>query len=266
MRTELHTSSRVYEQPALYVGSRIEHESERAVLRRIVELLTRDRRTAVILANANVGDRQIDLVVALNEVVLVIEAKGYRRPIRGSENGLWQVQLASGEWNDIPSPYLQAREATLRVRDAMRAFERREIPYPRSAVVIVPTIRQGSKAHPGDFKVSIIGLEGLDSLLRERQQEAWALNRWKAFAKHLGLIQVGAVDAACDSSLFGAEELLRQYQTAFRRDNSGSEPFVPFLCQHGSRTISTEEVTRMLCRDGASMMIRGPLDVENVVG
>ena len=157
MRTELHTSSREYVQPALYVGSRIEHESERVVLRRIVELLTCDRRTAVILANANVGDRQIDLVVALNGVVLVIEAKGYRRPIRGSENGLWQVQLASGEWNDIPSPYLQAREATLRVRDAMRAFERREIPYPRSAVVIVPKIPQGSKAHPGDFKVSIVG-------------------------------------------------------------------------------------------------------------
>ena len=258
MATEYQTSNAEHQQPSLYVGALIEHESERAVLQRIVELLSRSRRPAVILANANVGNRQIDLVVALHEMVLVIEAKGYRRPIRGSENGHWQVQLASGEWKDFPSPYLQAREAALSVRDAMRTFARREIPYPRSAVVFVPSIPQGSMVHPGDFKVSIIGLQGLESVLRKRQQETWALDRWKAFAKHLRLTPADSVDAACDAGVFGAHELLRQYQAAFRRENSGTEPFVPFVCGDGEQSIATAEVIRMVSRDGASIMIRGP--------
>ena len=258
MRNELHTGSREYEQPTLYVGSRIEHESERAVLQRIVDLLSRGRRPAVILANANVGTRQIDFVVALNEMVLVIEAKVYGRPIRGRENGPWQVQLASGEWKDFPSPYRQARGAALSVRDAMRSFVRREIPYPRSAVVFVPTIPKGSKAHPGDFKVSVIGLEGLDSVLHVRQQEAGALDRWKDFAKHLGLSLVGTVTASCDPGLFSAEELLRRYSKAFRLDNTGSEPFVPFMCRYHGQEISTAEVTRMLRRASAGVVIRGP--------
>lgn len=105
----------------LYVGSRIEHESERVVLQRIVDLLARDQRPAVILANTNLGDRQIDFVVALSDIVLVIEAKGFTRPIRGGENGPWQVQVASGDWKDFRSPYLQARDAALKVRDAVRS-------------------------------------------------------------------------------------------------------------------------------------------------
>ena len=252
------TSSRDYEQLSLYVGSRIEHESERAVLQRVVELLARDRRPAVILANANLGDRQIDLVVCLNYLVLVIEAKGIRRPIRGSENGPWQVQVASGEWKDSPSPYLQAREAALKVRDAIRSFERREIPYPTAAVVFVPAIPRGSQAHPGDFKVSVLGLEGLGSVLCKRQKDALPLHRWQAFAKHLRLTPVPTAAAACDPALFAAEDLLRQYHTAFRRANAGSESLVPFTCRYDGRTISTEEVTRMVPEERAGVLIRGP--------
>ena len=242
----------------LYIGSRIEHESEWAVLQRIVELLARDRRPAVILANANLGDCQIDVVVALSDIVLVIEAKGFTRPIRGSENGPWQVQVASGEWKDFRSPYLQARDAALKVRDAVRSFERREIPYPTAAVVFVPAIPHGSKAHPGDFKVSVLGLEGLDAILRKRQKDAWPLNRWKAFAEYLRLTPVATVSAACDPALFAAEGLLRQYQTAFRRANTCSESLVPFTCRYKGQPMASEEVTRMVAEERAGILIRGP--------
>ena len=242
----------------LYIGSRIEHESERAVLQRIVELLARDRRPAVILANANLGDCQIDVVVALSDMVLVIEAKGFTRPIRGSENGPWQVQVASGEWKDFRSPYLQARDAAFKVRDAVRSFERREIAYPTAVVVFVPAIPHGSKAHPGDFKVSVLGLEGLDAILRKRQKDAWPLNRWKAFAEYLGLTPVATVSAACDPALSAAEGLLRQYQTAFCRANTCSESLVPFTCRYNGQTMASEEVTRMVAEQRAGILIRGP--------
>ena len=242
----------------LYVGSRIEHESERVVLQRIVDLLARDQRPAVILANTNLGDRQIDFVVALSDIVLVIEAKGFTRPIRGGENGPWQVQVASGDWKDFRSPYLQARDAALKVRDEVRLFERSEISYPTVAVVFVPAIPHGSKPHPGDFKVSVLGLDGLDALLRKRQKDAWPLNRWKAFAEYLRLTPVRTVTAACDPALFVAEGLLRQYQKAFRRANICSESLVPFTCRCGGQVLTSEEVTRMVAIERASILIRGP--------
>jgi hypothetical protein len=50
----------------IYIGSLIEHGSDRAVLERVAELLSAKGDPAVILANVYLGRRQIDLVVALN--------------------------------------------------------------------------------------------------------------------------------------------------------------------------------------------------------
>lgn len=71
----------------IYVGAPIEYESERSVLRKIERLLTDDRRSAIVFANISINSRQIDFVLALNGLVLVIEAKGSSRPVRGGENG-----------------------------------------------------------------------------------------------------------------------------------------------------------------------------------
>jgi len=94
--------------PEIYIGSRIEHASERAVLEKIARILALGNRSAVILVNINLGGRQIDIILALDDLTLVIEAKGYSRPVRGGENGQWQVYLASGGWKDFENPYLQA--------------------------------------------------------------------------------------------------------------------------------------------------------------
>ena len=99
---------------SLYIGSPIAYASERGVLERIFDLISRDGRPAVVLANISLGSRQIDVVVGLNDLALVIEAKGFTRPVRGSENGPWQVQVASGDWKNFGSPwnpYVQARDA-----------------------------------------------------------------------------------------------------------------------------------------------------------
>ena len=89
---------------SIYIGAPIAYASERAVLERILDLLARERRPAVILANFSLGSRQIDLMVCFDELALVIEAKGCTRPIRGGENGPWQVQVAAGKLEELREP------------------------------------------------------------------------------------------------------------------------------------------------------------------
>lgn len=89
---------------SLYIGALIERGSDRAVLKEVLSLLARDHRDAVVLANAHLGGRQIDLIVGLEEMALVVEAKGFHRPVRGGVNGAWQYKAASGDWLDFPIP------------------------------------------------------------------------------------------------------------------------------------------------------------------
>ena len=60
----------------IYVGSLIEHGSDRAALQRVVELLSERHARAIVLANVYLEGHQIDLVVALDRLTLVIEAPG----------------------------------------------------------------------------------------------------------------------------------------------------------------------------------------------
>lgn len=140
----------------IYIGSRVEHASERAVLERLLCILTKKNQSAIVIANINLNGRQIDAILALDNLTLVIEAKGCNRPIRGGENGDWQVLLASGRWKNFTNPYLQVLSAKLALRDAMGAFMGSEVPYyPSAAVVFAPHIPFGSSICSGDFKVTI---------------------------------------------------------------------------------------------------------------
>ena len=66
----------------IFIGTPIEHASERATLARVVEVLSAKRSPAVILANVNFGGRQIDLAICLDQRVLVVESKGYNSAVR----------------------------------------------------------------------------------------------------------------------------------------------------------------------------------------
>ena len=245
----------------LYIGSPITHASERVVLERILDLLAPDGRPAVILANVSLGTRQIDFIVGLNDLALVIEAKGFTRPIRGGENGPWQVQVTSGDWKNFQSPwnpYVQARDAALEVRDAMRSFGGGDVPYPAAAIIFVPRIPHGSKVYTGDFKVSVTGLDGLDAALRTRQKDAWLFDRWTSFAGHLGLTPVNSVTAACDERLAETDALLRQYSAAYSRAYAHQDRVVPFACRSGGEAVSSDEVVRLVAERHADVLIQGP--------
>src|SRR5208282_3225067 len=141
----------------LYIGSPIEHASDRAVLGRAIDLLSRRNLPAVILANVNVGGRQIDLIVALDQLTYVIEAKSSSNPVRGGIDGIWEVRVASGGWKPIRNYYQQTLQASYALRDAMSHFAGTPVEYHSAALIFVPSIPAGSLICPGDFKVAVIG-------------------------------------------------------------------------------------------------------------
>jgi Nuclease-related domain len=124
----------------IFIGAPIEYASERSTLLRVCGHLSAQGMPAVILANVNFGGRQIDLVVGLDQGALVVESKEFTSPVRGGENGLWEVRLASGRWKEIPNAYTQAMTEAHALRDAMGRFAGNDVPYPNAALVFVPAI------------------------------------------------------------------------------------------------------------------------------
>ena len=50
----------------IFIGEPIEHASERVTLKHAYEFLSAQGIPAVILANVNLGNRQVDLVIAID--------------------------------------------------------------------------------------------------------------------------------------------------------------------------------------------------------
>ena len=113
----------------IFIGSPVEHGSERSTLREIERVLAAGNCPAVVFANFSVRSRQIDILVASDGLTLVIEAKSRTRAVRGGENGPWQVHVGSGDWIDFPNPYHQVLDAAFALKDAMRGFSDGPGPY-----------------------------------------------------------------------------------------------------------------------------------------
>lgn len=201
----------------IFIGAPIEHASERAALQRAYEVLSAQGILAVILANINFGDRQIDLVIAIEQAALAVESKSFTSALRGGVNGDWETRLASGAWKTIGNPYLQALDEKWALRDAMRSFAASDVSYPDAAVIFVPAIPVGSTIPQGDFKVSLGGLNDLPGLVASMKRSGWPLDRWRAFAAHHRLLSVPSIEAALSPELLEAEQLLGAYGEAFAR-------------------------------------------------
>ena len=250
----------------IYIGGLIEVESERSALRKVAQLLNADGKRAVIFANFHVVSRQIDLFVATNDIALVIEVKGFTRPVRGGENGDWQYQQASGQWKDFRNPYQQALGAALEVKNAVANSNiiSANAPYIDSVLIFSPAIPHGSNVFKGNNKVSVIGLDGLQTELRKRRSGALSVNLWKKFADHLRLKQVSSIDAACDLKLDESENRLRQYKEMFCRTYREGTAIVPFSCRFDGKTISSDEVTQLICERGRWLDTEGSIWVWKV--
>ena len=251
-------NGRAAETLEIRIGGLVREESERSTLREIERLIAADGRRAVVLANFEIGSRQIDLLVALDDLALVIEAKGFTRPVRGGENGAWQVYLASGHWKDFRNPYRQALDAALEVKNAAGRFAGTEPPYINAGLVFSPGIPAGSRALQGNSKVSVIGQDGLGTELAKRTRGAWSIRRWRKFADHLGLTPATSVSAACDPWLAEADDRLREYREMFRRTYGHGEALVPFTCRSDGETIESADVVRLVFERRGGLLLRGP--------
>jgi hypothetical protein len=242
----------------IFIGTPIEHASERATLVRAVEALSTNRIPAVVLANVNFGGRQIDLIIGLDQRALVIESKGCSSAVRGAENGAWHVQLASGQWKEIPNFYTQTLGEKNALRDAMAAFVGAHVPYPEAALVFVPDIPAGSAVPGGDFKVTVGGLEMLPELITSPANRGWSLDQWRAFSAYHRLTAVPSLDAALSPRLLQAEQLLLAYGDAFERTyGPAASTMVPVSCVCDGETISSEAIAEQAIGDGNVLLTGG---------
>ena len=240
----------------IYIGSLIEHASDRAVLEHVVSYLAANNLNATILANVEIKGRQIDLVLALAELTLVIEAKASTNPLRGTPNGKWEVKVPSG-WKKINNFYQQTLSAAYALRDEMKSVVLAEINYAAAALVLVPGIPPASEIST-DHKVSVVGLNGLDTLLERKSAVQWTLEEWRRFAVRLRLTRVNNVEACFDPRMAELESLTERYLDSFRRTYGPlSAELIPFGCTLKGESVLSDRISRSVAT-GTNLLLCGP--------
>jgi len=68
----------------------------------------------------------------------------------------------------------------------------------------------------------------------------------------------GCIDVACDQNLDESKSRLRQYRERFCRTYRGGNAVVPFSCTMDGKTISSDEVTQLICERGGGLILKGP--------
>ncbi|MBB3759558.1 NERD domain-containing protein [Xanthomonas arboricola] len=243
----------------LYVGSAIEHASERDVLAALVEHLTSTDGWSAIFANIHVGGRQIDFLVATDSLTLIVEAKHFSRRIRGQKNGQWQMHGSGGVWRSVGNPYRQALEAKNALRDQLCASHGEMPGYPDACVVFAPALPTGSDVPASDFKVSIISAGAFAEVTGKRSGLLLSRQQWVAFAQELGLQRVQTPDAACDARLLEQEALLAAYRSQFLRTYA---PDVGSLksdrYEFGAEELDAIGVADRVAQNDEDLLILGP--------
>lgn len=242
----------------LYIGHLVDHESDQLALMQVVEAISKDSIQAVIMANVHLSGRQIDLIVATESQLLVIEAKKSSRPLRGSENGVWEFLSATGEWRTIgKNYYIQTLEAKNALHSSMSKFSGRTESYPDAALIFVTGIPNGSKIPPSDFKVKIDGLKLLENYkYKDDSRSLWSLDTWYTFAKKNNLIKVDTLDSALHENLLQASLLLDEYRKSYSDlYTNQSQNFVPIQGKTDGVPVSSIEIEHLMPLEKGLMIV-----------
>ena len=201
-------------QIAVFIGSPIEHESERTVLLELLRLLELSGETATVMVNINLKGRQLDIVVGTDRLTLVLEAKASTVPLNGTTNGPWTLNTRSGRSRTTSNAYTQALGEKNALRDALRDFLGEVEGYPDAHVVFVPELATGSQLS-FDFKVTYGGINGLATQLARRTELRCTTDQWRAFSALHSLEQVFDLASALDPRSLDAQRTLARYIAAF---------------------------------------------------
>jgi hypothetical protein len=215
----------------IYIGTPIEHDSERNFLASTVQKLEDQYIPYVILANVHVGGRQIDSIIATARGVSVVEVKSSYLPVRGDLNGSWERLHASGEWRPYTNGYQQTLGAKNALRDAMSAAKEVGEFYPDGYVVFTSGFAKGSELTKGDFKVEVVTLGQFLSNVNVERSSPWSLDDWKRFAGKLTLTRISVAEAIASGEDHEAAEFVKQYNAAvaaeYGRDGARWLPETP---------------------------------------
>lgn len=208
----------------IYLGAAVSEWSDRQALHHVHVSLSAIGDPFLLLANFNIGGRQVDCVAVTERRVVVIEAKTSRTPVRGDIDGDWARLTVSGQWRQYTNGYQQTLRQKNLLLDAMR--EQRDVGsfYPDAAVVFVTGIPVGSAVTTGDFKVCVCDLASFSPAGAGDRLNPWSLNDWRAFAESRSLRPASLAEAMAGEELEPAYGLLRDYRdrvvTELDRDGS----------------------------------------------
>ena len=198
----------------IYIGGQIDHASERKFLKFIVSWLEEQRIPAIVLANVEIDDRQIDCIVATARCVSVVEVKTSQLPIRGDINGTWTRLSSSGEWNDYTNAYQQVVGAKNRFRDAMQTTKPVGNFHPDGYVVFTGPIPDGSALTLGNFKARVTTIDLFPGHLKTARASPWLITDWEVFARKLKLTSVTLDQVVAGGKAREALDLLKRYTDA----------------------------------------------------
>lgn len=241
----------------IFIGGPVQNRSEYDCLCAVCTALEGTGNWAYVFANFHAGGRQIDLTVFTERSTLVIEAKGYSLPVRGTLNGQWE-QLGPYGVRKIGNAYDQALDAKNALRDEIQRIKQIE-GYPNGLVAITPIVPEGSDLTSGDFKVAVTGL---DQTVRQLTRPSGALltqDLCESLARQLGLEPVASAKAALNDEVLVAERSYDTYLKAFR-DFYGplAAGLVSDQYQSGALEIGRSEVQSMVTEGATCILIHGP--------
>jgi hypothetical protein len=236
----------------IYVGSPIEYDSERRFLTSVVAKLEELRIPAVVLANVEISDRQVDFIIATTNSISVVEVKSSHLPMRGEINGEWTRLTASGQWQNCTNGYQQAARAKNRLRDAMQARKSIGNYYPDAYVVFASAIPLGSQITDGNFKVQVITVGKFLGQLDVKATSPWSLTDWEDFARAHSLTHTSLEEAVANIQLRRGLTLLTQYNASVAFE----------YAREGVRWLPESEAQRALMlaavKSNAGCFVNGP--------
>ncbi|MCI3133378.1 NERD domain-containing protein [Phenylobacterium aquaticum] len=204
----------------IYISAPIEIASERVVVAALAKRLEQNQAPYVVIANVEIGGRQIDCVVASASSVTLIEVKASRTPVRGDINGVWARRDASESWRPFRNGYQQAVGAKNALRDAMSAVAPVGDYYPDACVIFADALPAGSELTVGDFKARVTTLTNFlaDFPAGPAKRPPWSLDQWHAFAASLSLAAVSLDEAVGGDQVRRDLERLRLYNAAVAQE------------------------------------------------
>jgi hypothetical protein len=168
----------------VWIGEKPEHPQERRAIMALANGLDRLEGLYLLLANFNVGGRNVDLVIIKADAIFIIELKHCDGKVTGTVNGPWYVEGRNGEQKRLnpgrKNPYNQVISYFHALTNFLNEHRREFLSAQKSSdvdfrtckrvVVIAPSL-QGAEIEL-DWKVELKGLDDLPAyLVTERSSE-----------------------------------------------------------------------------------------------